>query len=72
MHFSTDEKQTIVTPSDDEYPDQDDSEDYIPPPKYDAKGIRRTFSEKPPVITDVRSRGRTKQIKPEKQFSENM
>lgn len=48
---------------DEEYVDQDESEDYQPPIKYDAKGIRRTFTEKPPVITDVRSRGRIKKEK---------
>lgn len=50
---------------DDKYQDADSSNDYKPPePVYDEKGIRRTFSEKPPVITDKRRRGRPKKPPP--------
>lgn len=75
VHFTAGDKQSMEKEGytdDEEYTDQDDSEDYQPPPTYDAKGIRRTFTEKPPVITDIRSRGRMKRPKPPKPKSENI
>ncbi|KXJ81347.1 hypothetical protein RP20_CCG020320 [Aedes albopictus] len=45
----------------DEYLDLEEDE---PKPVYDSKGIRRTFSEKPPVITEKRRRGRPKKPPP--------
>lgn len=45
--------------------DDDDRHDYKPQlPMYDSKGIRRTFSEKPPVVTEKRRRGRPKKPPP--------
>lgn len=45
--------------------DDDDKHDYKPQlPMYDSKGIRRTFSEKPPVVTEKRRRGRPKKPPP--------
>lgn len=85
VHLSTDHKFDIEAEADEEdqaeaegsdgeeeYQDQDVSLVYEPPPQYDAKGIRRTFTTKPPVITDIRKRGRQRKFRPPKPKSENI